>query len=103
MMVKKSYYDILVYLIKNTAMKARPVAGDEHGIWQCWVPELEKIVSMDDGVVYDADIIIGAELHPDMLDRKTKYKWEITPIDNNENTLIYNNIRKYRWVKRLRG
>ena len=54
---------------------------------------------MDDGVVYDADIIIGA----DMLDRKTKYKWEITPIDNNENTLIYNNIRKYRWVKRLRG
>ena len=35
---------------------------------------LKKIVSMDDGVVYDADIIIGAELHPDMLDRKTKYK-----------------------------
>ena len=32
MIVKKSYYDILVYLIKNTAMKARPVAGDEHGI-----------------------------------------------------------------------
>ena len=83
MIVKKSYYDILVYLIKNTAMKARPVAGDEHGIWQCWVPEL----------VYDVDIIIGAELHPDMLDRKTKYKWEITPIDNNENTLICNNIR----------
>ena len=49
MIVKKSYYDILVYLIKNTAMKARPVAGDEHGIWQCWVPELEKIVPMDDG------------------------------------------------------
>lgn len=43
MIVKKSYYDILVYLIKNTAMKARPVAGDEHGIWQCWVPELEKL------------------------------------------------------------
>lgn len=103
MIVKKSYYDILVYLIKNTAMKARPVAGDKHGIWQCWVPELEKIVSMNDGVVYDADIIIGAELHPDMLDRKTKYKWEITPINNNENTLIYNNIRKDRWVKSLRG
>ena len=47
----------------------------------------------DDGVVYDVDIIVGAELHPDMLDRKTKYKWEITPIDNNENTLICNNIR----------
>ena len=40
MIVKKSYYDILVYLIKNTAMKARPVAGDEHGLWQCWVPGL---------------------------------------------------------------
>ena len=102
MIVKKSQYDILVYLIKNTAMKARPVAGDEHGIWQCWVPELEKIVSMDDGVVYDTDIRIWAELHLDMLDRKTKYKWEITPIENNENTHIYNNIRKYRWVKRLR-
>ena len=52
---------------------------------------------------YDADIRIGAELHPDMLDRKTKYKWEIAPIDNNENTHIYNNIRKYRCVKRLIG
>lgn len=103
MIVKKSYYDILVYLIKNTAMKARPVAGTQHGIWQCWVPELEKIVSMDDGAVYNADIRIGAELHPDMLDRKTKYKWEITPIDNKENALICNNIRKCGLIKRLRG
>ena len=103
MTVKKSYYDILVYLIKNTAMKARPVAGDEHGIWQCWVPELERIVSMNDGVVYDADIRIGAELHPDMLDRKTKYKWEVIPINDNENNHIYNNIKKIKWVNRLRG
>ena len=103
MTVKKSYYDILVYLIKNTAMKARPVAGDGHGIWQCWVPELERIVSMNDGVVYDSDIRIGAELHPDMLDRKTKYKWEIIPIDNNENAHIRNNIKKIKWVNRLRG
>lgn len=57
---------------------------------------------MDDGVVYDVDIIIGAELHPDMLDRKTKYNWEITPIDNKENALIYNNIRKCRLIKGLR-
>ena len=103
MTVKKSYYDILVYLVKNTAMKARPVAGDEHGIWQCWVPELERIVSMNDGVVYDSDIRIGVELHPDMLDRKTKYKWEIIPIDNNENTHIRNNIKKIKWVNILRG
>lgn len=101
MTIKKSYYDMLIYLIKNTAMKARPVAGDEHGMWQCWVPELERIVSMDDEVVYDIDICVGAQLHPDMLDRKTKYQWEIVPIDSNEHKHICNVVKQLKWVNSL--
>lgn len=102
MIVKKSYYDMLVYLIKNTAMKARPVEGDNNDMWLCWVPEIQRMARMDNYPICDEEIFVGMELHPDMLDRKTKYKWEITPVDNNENTLICNNVRKDRWVKGLR-
>lgn len=47
MTVKKSYYDILVYLIKNTAMKARPVDGNNNDIWLCWIPEIQRMARMD--------------------------------------------------------
>ena len=30
-----------------------------------------------------------------MLDRKTKYKWEITSLSGNENAFISDSVRKY--------
>lgn len=95
MIVKKSYYDILVYLIKNTAMKARPVEGDNDDMWLCWIPEIQRMARMDDYPICDEEIFVGMELHPDMLDRKTKYKWEITSLSGNENAFISDSVRKY--------
>lgn len=76
-------------------MKARCTIGDDHDIWMCWVPEIQRMVHMDDYVIYDEQIFIGMELHPDMLNRKTKYKWEITSIDNNEHEHICNRIHQF--------
>ena len=95
MIVKKSYYDILVYLIKNTAMKARPAEGDNNNMWLCWVPEIQRMVRMDDYPICDEEIFVGMELHPEMLDRKTKYLWEITSISGNENAFISDRVCKY--------
>ena len=95
MIVNKSYYDILVYLIKNTAMKARPVEGDNNDMWLCYVPEIQRMARMDDYPICDEEIFVGMELHPEMLDRKTKYLWEITPISGNENAFISDRVRKY--------
>lgn len=95
MIVNKSYYDILVYLIKNTAMKARPVEGDNNDMWLCYVPEIQRMARMDDYPICDEEIFVGMELHPEMLDRKTKYLWEITPISGNENAFISNRVCKY--------
>lgn len=95
MIVKKSYYNILVYLIKNTAMKARPVEGDNNDMWLCYVPEIQRMARMDDYPICDEEIFVGMELHPEMLDRKTKYLWEITPISGNENAFISNRVCKY--------
>jgi hypothetical protein len=95
MIVKKSYYDMLVYLIKNTAMKARPVDGDNNDMWLCWVPEIQRMVRMDDYPICDEEIFVGMELRPEMLNRKTKYRWEISPINCNENAFIFDKVRKY--------
>lgn len=103
MIVKKSYYNILVYLIKNTAMKARPVEGDNNDMWLCWIPEIHRMARMDNYPICDKEVFVGMELHPDMLDRKTKYQWEVMPISDNENDFIYNNIKKIKWVNGLRG
>lgn len=95
MIVKKSYYDILVYLIKNTAMKARPIDVDNNDMWLCWIPEIQRMARMDKYPICDEEIFVGMELNPDMLNRKTKYKWEITPISDNENVFISDMVRKY--------
>lgn len=95
MIVKKSYYDILVYLIKNTAMKARPVEGDNNYMWLCWIPEIQRMARMDNYPICDEEIFVGMELHPEMLNRKTKYLWEITPISGNENAFIFDRVCKY--------
>ena len=95
MIVKKSYYDILVYLIKNTAMKARPIDGDNNDMWLCWIPEIQRMARMDKYPICDEEIFVGMELNPDMLNRKTKYKWEITPISGNENAFISDRVCKY--------
>ena len=95
MIVKKSYYDILIYLIKNTAMKARPIDGDNNDMWLCWVPEIQRMIRMDDYPIYNEEIFVGMELHPEMLDRKAKYRWEITSIRGNENAFISDRVRHY--------
>lgn len=95
MIVKKSYYDILVYLIKNTAMKARPIDGDNNDMWLCWIPEIQRMARMDNYPICGEEIFVGMELRPEMLDRKTKYLWEITPISGNENAFISDRVCKY--------
>lgn len=99
MIIKKSNYGILKYMLNNEAMKARNPSDET---WLCWVPEISDIVAVPIDAKYYYEISEGIRFVPCMLDRKTKYNWEIEPLTEDENKLIRKYIRINRSLKAKR-
>lgn len=99
MIIKKSNYGSLKYILNNEAMKVRNPSEEE---WFCWVPEVNDIVVFPSDIEYYYEVNKGIRFIPDMLDRKTKYDWEVLPLTDKENELIHKYVRINRSLKEKR-
>lgn len=91
MVLKKSNYDVLTYLGKNTGMKASSEYNLTHKIFMCYLPEMNIFI----GVQEDNDVYKVSKLAAslDSLDRKHKNLWNIEELDALDQNVIQEYIK----------
>lgn len=93
MTIKKSYYDILKWVCKNTARKAILIPDIRSVVKNsiCYIPEMDLCVAFYEcGDIY---VINKLRVCPATLDKKEKKTWEIEELTSLEQKAIQEYIK----------